>query len=72
MWLYARRKKGLFSKHKPIYPYNPHEGFIRKINIDSEKYYDFMIYDHKLSLVELAKYKLVFIGTIIEDDDNEY
>ena len=67
MWLYARRKKGVWKKHAPYYPYNPHEGFIRKIEIDSDIYYDFMIYSRKLTLFELVKYKLVFIGDIIEE-----
>ena len=72
MWLYARRKKGIFSKHSPYYPYNPHEGFIRKVDIESDKYYDFMIYSRKLSMFELMRFKLVFIGTVIEDEEDEY
>ena len=72
MWLYARRKKGILKNKSPYYPHNPHEGFIKKIEISSDKYYDFMVYDRKLSIASLIRFRLVFVGTIIEDIDDGY
>lgn len=68
MWLYARRKKGILKDSAPYYPFNPHEGFIRKVDIESDRYYDFMIYSRKLSIFELMRFKLAFIGTVLEDE----
>jgi hypothetical protein len=56
MWLYARKM------HCPYYPHNPKKGFVRKVDIDSDKYYDFMIYNEKLKIIDLLRYRLVFIG----------
>lgn len=58
MWLYARKR------HCPHYPNNPKKGFVQKVDIDSDKYYDFMIYNEKLKIIDLLRYRLVFISAV--------
>lgn len=58
MWLYARKR------HCPHYPNNPKKGFVQKVDIDSDKYYDFMIYNEKLNIIDLLRYRLVFISAV--------
>ena len=58
MWLYARKR------HCPYYPNNPKKGFVQKVDIDSDKYYDFMVYNEKLNIIDLLRYRLVFISAV--------
>lgn len=50
--------------HCPYFPNNPKKGFVQKVDIDSDKYYDFMIYNEKLKIIDLLRYRLVFISAV--------
>ena len=62
-YLYARRRSC------PYYPNNP-KGFEKKLDIYSDKYYDFMLYSKKIGILDLLRYRLVYICT--ETEMNRY
>jgi hypothetical protein len=45
----------------------PKEGFVERIEDDSETYYDLIIYDRHLSENEIKNYELVYLGIMNED-----
>lgn len=58
-FLYARRKSC------PYYPNNP-KGFEKKLDIYSDDYYDFMLYNKKIGIIDRLRYRLVYIGNEME------
>lgn len=56
MYKYGMRLRGFSIGCQPM------QGFIRRLDDKSGKYYDILVYDRKLSEEEIKNYELEYLG----------
>lgn len=60
MWVYGMKERGCSLGTQPKF------GFIRKLDIKSDKYYDLIVYNRKLTKEEREHYSLECLGTLMD------
>ena len=65
MWVYGMKMRGFSIGCQPK------EGFVKIMDCKSNKYYDIIVYNRRLTKEEIYQYELDCLGTLIDLEDCE-